>query len=142
MDRNAAAVPDARAIRTLHAVITLGLVAIAMAFGVIVRIVHGPLLPNVPRLGAVLAAVAGALLVVGLAVVRPGIPSRDASQSLDAYWAQPAARGRAVLLWVAIEGAGIISSIGYVCTAHFAAAAVALLAIVLLILVGPARLAS
>jgi hypothetical protein len=128
--------------RIMHAVITLGLVAIAIAFGVIVRILRGPLMPGVPRLGAVLAALAGALLVAGLAVVRPGIPTRDASLSLDAYWAQPAARGRALLLWVAIEAAGIMSSIGYVCTGSLAAAGVALLAIVLLILMGPARLAS
>jgi hypothetical protein len=142
MDGSSTRVPDARAMRILHAVITLGLVAIAIAFGVIVPILRGPILADVPRLGAVLAAVAGALLVATLAVIRPGVPSRDASQSLDAYWAQPAARGRAVLLWVAIEGAGIISSMGYVCTGSLAAAGVALLAIVLLIMMGPARLAS
>jgi hypothetical protein len=123
----------------MHAALTIGLVLLGAVFFFLLRVQKRPL-GGVPSIGLVLAAVALAILMASLAFLRGKVPARRSDQSPEDYWQTTDNRARAILLWTGIQSAGILSWFGYVMSGQLAPAAVALIVIVALIVVRPARL--
>ena len=127
-----------RAIRIIHIALVLGLVLIAGAFFVL-RQRTGLMLAFGPFLGVLLAAIALVNLILALGFLAPRLPRRPADQSPDDYWMRTETRGAAIILWVLVEGAGLLSWVGYLLTGAWAPAAVGVLAVASLALLGPTR---
>jgi len=127
-----------RAIRIIHIALVLGLVLIAGTFFVL-RLGTGLMLGVGPFLGVVLAAIALVNLTLALGFLAPRLPRRSADQSPDDYWMRNETRGAAIILWALVEGAGLLSWIGYLLTGAWVPAAVGVLAVAALALLGPAR---
>lgn len=127
-----------RAIRIIHIALVLGLVLIAGTFFVL-RQRTGLTLAFGPFLGVLLAAIALVNLTLALGFLAPRLPRRPADQSPDDYWTRTETRGAAIILWVLVEGAGLLSWVGYLLTGVWAPAAVGVLAVASLVLLGPAR---
>jgi len=127
-----------RAIRITHIALVLGLVLIAGTF-VVLRQRSGLILAFGPFLGVLLAAIALVNLTLALGFLAPRLPRRPADQSPDDYWTRTETRGAAIILWALVEGAGLLSWIGYLLTGAWAPAAVGVLAVASLVLLGPAR---
>jgi len=122
-----------RAIRIIHIALVLGLVLIAGTFFVL-RQRTGLMLAFGPFLGVLLAAIALVNLILALGFLAPRLPRRPADQSPDDYWMRTETRGAAIILWVLVEGAGLLSWVG-----AWAPAAVGVLAVASLALLGPTR---
>jgi hypothetical protein len=86
--------------------------------------------------GIALTAVAFALLLV-----RGRIPERASSEGIDDYWGNGTVRGRAVLLWILCENAGIVSGTGFLLTGHLAPFVTQALALMALAWFAPSRIA-
>ena len=127
-----------RAIRITHIALVLGLVLIAVTF-VVLRQRTGLILAFGPFLGVLLAAIALVNLILALGFLAPRLPRRPADQSPDDYWMRTETRGAAIILWVLVEGAGLLSWVGYLLTGAWAPAAVGVLAVASLALLGPTR---
>ena len=124
----------AHGVRILHLILLGAGVLVAVVFLLLVR-VRGPILvrdAGTPVLaysfaGIVLTAVAFAILLV-----RGRIPERASNEGLNEFWGNGSVRGRAVLLWILCENAGIVSGTGFLLTGHlspFVTQAIALLAL-------------
>ncbi|HWC75054.1 MAG TPA: hypothetical protein VG454_14055, partial [Gemmatimonadales bacterium] len=129
----------ARAIRIMHAAMVTGVSIAGVVFVVLVRLVHMSFGLSAD-LGRLLAAIGLGIIVVAVYFLRPRIPQRPGDQSPDDYWTRSEIRGAAVLLWVVIEGAGLIGWIGYLLTSSVAPALTSLISILSLILVSPSRI--
>ena len=139
MDQSTKAPSAARGQRIIHLGLLVGLALVGATFFWLLRVQGGPL-ASPPRVGFVLAGVAVAMLGVALIVLRGRIPARRFDQSADAYWGTNEARGPSIVLWAAIDAAGLLAWMGYVMTGHIAPAAVAVVSIVALALLRPSRL--
>jgi len=129
----------ARGVRILHAVLVIGLIVVGGVFVFVLRGL-GPSLINTPLIGYATAGLGLANLAVVVGFFRPRIPQRRTDQSPDDYWATYEARVAAIVIWAMIEGAGLISLVGYFLTGSVVPAAVAALAIVTLIVLRPSLL--
>ena len=128
-----------RSIRLLHFALVAGLALVGGTFALLLRIQGRPLEgPSIVSL--VLAGAAVSLLIVAAAVVRPKVPERSSDQSPEAYWDSAEARGAAILLWAVVDGAGLVSCVGFLLTGGAAPAAAAVLSILALLLFRPSRL--
>jgi hypothetical protein len=123
----------------MHFALVGGLVLAGVAVIVLVRVQGRPLVDQ-PNVGIVLAGLAIGLLIVAVAVLRRRIPERRFDQSPDAFWASAETRGVSILLWAVVDGAGLVSWVGYAFTGGMAPAAAAVLSILTLIVFRPARL--
>ena len=129
----------ARAVRILHAALAIGLSVVGGTFVFVLRGL-GPSLTNTPVIGYATAGLGLANLAVVVGFFRPRIPQRRTDQAPDDYWATNEARAAAIVIWAMVEGAGLIALVGYFLTGSVVPAAVAVLAVVTLILLRPARL--
>lgn len=128
----------ARGARIIHAALAVGLLLLGATF-FLVRQVQP--LESVPGVGLALAGVALAILAGCFAFLRGRVPERHSDQSPDGYWAANENRGPAVVLWAGVESAGVLGWMGYLIGGgQLAPAAVAVLAIIGMMLVRPARL--
>lgn len=139
MTQTARAISAARGVRIIHAALAIGLLLLGGTFFLLLT-VQGQPLGGVPGIGIVLAGVALAILMVSQLLLRGKVPARRSDQSPEDYWQTNESRGPALILWVGIESAGILSWMGYVLSGQLAPAAVALIAIAALIALRPARL--
>ena len=130
----------ARAVRLMHGAMTAGCVLAGGVFVLVRRLGTGPTLAGHATIGVVLAGASVALLAVATALVRPRLPERIASQTAEVYWTAAETRGPAILLWATVEGAALVSLVGYLLTGGALPAAAAGLAILALILFRPSRL--
>ena len=134
----------ASSVRRLYWTLVAGLVAIMAAFASLFWLGTAPMLRGDPAGVAVIApamAIAAfASLAVGWFWARPNVPLRPASKASAAYWDDPNAGGRAVLLWVLWEGGSIIATVGSVLTGSFLPEAVAATGLALLLTHGPSFL--
>lgn len=128
-----------RGARIIHAALAIGLLLLGGTFFLVLK-VQGQPLGGVPGIGVVLAGVALAILMVSLLLLRGKVAARRSDQSPVDYWRSNENRGPALMLWVGIESAGILSWLGYILSGHLAPAAVALIAIAALVVLRPARL--
>jgi len=129
----------ARGVRILHAALAIGLSVVAATFVLVLRSL-GPLLTTTPLIGYATVGLGLANLAVVVGFFRPRIPQRPVDQLPDEYWATTEARAAVIVIWAMIEGAGLISLVGYLLTGSVVPAAVAALAIVTLIVLRPALL--
>lgn len=129
-----------RVVRILHAAMLGGLVATGGTLVLVRRLVPLPPIGNSRTLAPVLTTAAGLLLTVAWLALRSRIPSRRSEQSAEAYWGVPSTRGGVMVLWAAVEGAGVVAAVGFFLTGAGATAAAFALALVTLVLLGPGRL--
>jgi hypothetical protein len=139
MDPAVQPVAAARAVRILHAALVIGLILVGGVFVFLLRGL-GPSLTNTPLIGYATAGLGLANLAVVVGVFRPRIPQRRTDQSPDDYWATNEARAAAIVIWAMVEGAGLISLVGYFLTGAVIPAAVAALAVMTLIVLRPSQL--
>jgi Na+/melibiose symporter-like transporter len=140
MDRITQPSNFARAVRLMHAAMTAGCVLVGGVFVLVRRLGQGPTLAGQATIGVVLAVAGVALLAVAAALVRPRVPERVANQTAEAYWTAAETRGPAIVLWAMVEGAGLVSLVGYLLTGGVPPAVATALAIVTLVLFRPTRL--
>jgi Na+/H+-dicarboxylate symporter len=129
----------ARAIRIIHAALVIGSVLVGITFFLVVRL-NGASFANTPVLGYVTAGLGLANVALALAIFRPKIPRRSLDQAADDYWAGNDTRDPSIIVWAMIEGAGLVSWVGYFMTGSLVPAAVAVLSIITLITLRPGRL--
>jgi len=104
----------------------------------------GPLLGEASNLTLVAMALAGVslvLTVVAVGLLRPRLPPRPASQTLQAYWEAPEQVRAALMLWVVIEQGGVVGLVGWLLTGSAAPAVAGLVAITAMVLHSPGYLA-
>lgn len=130
----------ARVIRLLHTALLGGLFLSGTALYFVRRLAPPPAVGDPHILMLVLAGVSVLLLVVALSMFRPRVPERQPQQGADAYWSDATSRGSAIVLWAAIEGAGLVGAAGYFLTGGTAPAVAFVLALAALVLLRPARI--
>lgn len=84
-----------------------------------------------------LAAIDLAIVVVALFVFKPLVPDRLLEQSVEQYWSAPEAGAKVVLVWILLEGAGVLAAVGYLLTGQPVSAIATGLTIVAFWLCGP-----
>jgi len=90
----------------------------------------------------VLAGISVVLLLIGLFVLKPGVPARRAGQTTSDYWATPKAVQKAMMVWFVIEGSATIAAVGFLVTGHVVASAAMVISIVAFWMVGPEKFES
>ena len=60
-----------------------------------------------------LAAIPIALLAVALLVLKPRVPARQPGQTAEAFWSKLEVVSKVMLVWFLMEGAGVISAVGF-----------------------------
>lgn len=131
--------PNARAMRVLHLALTLGLTLAGVVFFIVRRVQQLPPLVQSPAVGIALAVAAVSVLVVAVTVVRPRVPPQAPEQTPDMYWGDATVRMTVIVLWAAVEGAGLLGAVGYLLTGATAPAIALVLGIVTLATLGPGR---
>jgi hypothetical protein len=138
-----AASEQARGARVLHLILLGAGFLVAVVFLILVRL-RGPILvpdAGTPVIAYSFAGIALTAVVFAALLVRSRIPERASSQGLDGFWANGTVRGRAVLLWILCENAGIVSGTGYLLTGHGAPFVTQAIALMALAWFAPARIA-
>ena len=128
-----------RGVRIIHLALVIGLVLVAGVF-YILRQQPGVSFGFGPSIGLIMAGIALVSLVIALGFLARRVPQRPADQTPDVYWTRNEIRGAAIILWAMVEGAALLSWLGYLLTGAWVPAAVGLLAIAALTLLRPARL--
>jgi FtsH-binding integral membrane protein len=131
--------PNARAMRVIHLALTLGLTLAGVVFYLVRRVQQLPPLVHSPAVGIALAVAAASALVVAVTVVRPRVPEQAPEQTRDSYWEVATVRMTVIVLWAAVEGAGLLGAVGYILTGATAPAIALALGIVTLATLGPGR---
>ena len=131
--------PNARAMRVLHLALTLGLTLAGVVFFIVRRVQELPALVQSPALGIALTVAAASALVVAVTVVRPRVPEQTPEQTPDMYWGDATVRMTVMVLWAAVEGAGLLGAVGYILTGATPPAIALVLGIVTLATLGPRR---
>jgi len=96
--------------------------------------------PTSDLIAYVMAGIAVVLLLVGVFVLKPGVPARRSGQTSAEYWVTPKIVQKAMSVWFIVEGAATLASVGFLMTGHIVAAAAMILAIVVFWMVGPETL--
>ena len=130
--------PNARAMRVMHLALTLGLTLAGVVLVIVRRVQEmPPLVP--PAVGIALTVAAASALVVAVMVVRPRVPEQTPEQTPDTYWDDATVRMTVIVLWAAVEGAGLLGAVGYILTGATAPAIALVIGIVTLASLGPRR---
>jgi hypothetical protein len=140
MDRAPQLANAPRVVRILHTALLGGLILSGAMLYLVRRVLQPPSVGEARVLTLVLAVVSVVLLVIAVGALRPKIPDRRPEQDVNAYWGDADSRGSAIVLWAAIEGAGLVGAIGYFLTGATAPAVAFALAFAALALFRPGRL--
>lgn len=128
------------AVTMLHRALVGGLTVIVAIFSFLIYQRGGALLaaePSQDLIGLVIGGAGLVPLALGFLVFRPRVPARRPGETAEAYWSQPEASGRALLVWVLFEGSGTIGATGYLLSGHLAAGFTAAAGLAALVLSGP-----
>jgi hypothetical protein len=68
---------------------------------------------DLATIGYSMAAISIVMIVVSLGVLKPRVPGRRPGQSVAAFWADPGVTARATPVWFLLEGAAVVSAVGY-----------------------------
>ncbi len=133
---------DRPTIARLYLALVGGLLGVMAVFGFLLWQGTAPLLrtPDVALIAIDMAVVASGLILIGLLWARPKVPRRARSVPVEAFWRDPEAGARALLLWVLWEGSAVISSVGTLLTGSLLTAAVGAAALGLLVTHSPGYL--
>jgi hypothetical protein len=129
-----------RIVRILHAALFGGLILSGAMLYLVRRVLQPPSVVEAGALTLVLAVVPAVLLVIAVGALRPKVPRRRPEQDSGAYWSDAGTRGSAIVLWAAIEGAGLVGAVGYFLTGGTAPAVAFALALAALVLSRPGPL--
>ena len=105
-----------RVVRILHTALLGGLILSGATLYLARRLSQPPPVGEARVLTLVLAVVSVGVLVIAVGMLRPRVPERRSEQNPEAYWTD-ASRAAAIVLWAAIEGAGLVGAVGYFLTA-------------------------
>ena len=133
---------QARGAKVLHLILLGSGLLVAVVFLIMVRL-RGPILAPDAGTPVIAYSFAGiALTAVSFAVllVRRRIPERASSEGPNNFWSNGTVRGRAVLLWILCENAGIVSGTGFLLTGHLAPFVTQAIALMALAWFAPARI--
>ena len=103
----------------LHQFLGIGLVLIAAVFLILRYLGLAPLMKageEGPTFTYVFAGIGVALLLYALLIVKPRTPVRDSAQLVDQFWATPTNGAKVLRMWFTLEGAGMMSAIGFLMT--------------------------
>lgn len=125
--------------RVIHLVLTLGLTLAGVMFFIVRRVQELPALVHSPAVGIALTAAAISALFAAVTVVRPRVPPQAPEQTPDMYWGDATVRMTVLVLWAAVDGAGLLGAVGYLLTGATAPAIALVLGIVTLATLGPGR---
>jgi hypothetical protein len=139
MEPSRTTLPNARAMRVIHLALALGLTLCGVVFFMVRRVEQLPALVQAPVVGIALTVAAIGTLVVAVTVVRPRVPEQAAEQTPDMYWGDATVRMTVMVLWAAVEGAGLLGAVGYFLTGATAPAIALVIGIVTLASLGPRR---
>jgi len=128
-----------RVVRILHTALLGGLILSGATLYLARRLSQPPPVGEARVLTLVLAVVSVGVLVIAVGMLRPRVPERRSEQNPEAYWTD-ASRAAAIVLWTAIEGAGLVGAVGYFLTAAAAPTVAYALALAALVLFRPGRL--
>jgi len=130
-----------RVVRILHTALLGGLTLCGATLYLVRRLSQPPPPPvgEARVLTLVLVVVSVGVLVIAVGMLRPRVPERRSEQNPEAYWTD-ASRAAAIVLWAAIEGAGLVGAVGYFLTAAAAPTVAYALALAALVLFRPGRL--
>ncbi|PYO63465.1 MAG: hypothetical protein DMD28_02025 [Gemmatimonadetes bacterium] len=128
-----------RVVRILHTALLGGLILSGATLYLARRLSQPPPVGEARVLTLVLAVVSVGVLVIAVGMLRPRVPERRSEQNPEAYWTD-ASRAAAIVLWAAIEGAGLVGAVGYFLTAAAAPTVAYALALAALVLFRPGRL--
>jgi hypothetical protein len=131
--------PNARAMRMIHLALALGLTLCGVVFFIVRQAEQLPALVQAPAVGIALTVAAISALVVAVTVVRPRVPEQAPEQTPDMYWGDATVRMTVMVLWAAVEGAGLLGAVGYLLTGATAPAIALVIGIVTLATLGPGR---
>jgi hypothetical protein len=133
--------PAGAVIPLLHRFLGIGLLILASVFAVLRGTGSGPVLPPDDPAGAtivyVFAGLALALIAVARLFLKPRVPPRRMGLSVDDYWTQPGVVQRVFAVWFTLEGAAILTLVGYYMVGGSIAAVATSLAIIAFWLNGP-----
>ena len=123
----------------LHRSLGSGLVLVAVVLLMLRYRGLAPTLPSdsITSIAYALSGFCAVLVAVALFVIKPRVPERRPHQSVDEYWSTPDVSTKAVLVWLLMEGAGMVAAVGYFLTGEPVSALVMGLAIVAFWLCGP-----
>lgn len=113
----------------------LALIAMGLQFLGIV-----PLLPTddgTRMIAYVLIGLAAVLIAAAVVVFKPRVPSRRPEQPVEQYWATPEVGARVLPVWFLLEGAGVLSVVGFLATGELVSAIATSVAIVAIWSCGP-----
>jgi uncharacterized membrane protein len=136
--------PQGATIGTLHSMLAMGIVILALVFAALGVGGYVPLTGHDAGRDVVAAIFAGlqlVMLAVALFVLRPRIPQRSAAQSVQTYWSAPETISRVLPVWFLCDGAAILGIVCYGLTASLLPAAVAGAAFLTFLMLAPARIA-
>lgn len=128
----------------LHRFLGMGLTTLAMVFVVLRYLGDAPFASTdsvTPVIAYTFAGFAFALLAVTLLLLKPRVPDRRTSQSIEEYWATPDVTAKVFLVWFLTKGAGVMSAVGYFLTGAPVSAMAMALAIVVFWWDGPSTFA-
>lgn len=134
----------ASSVRVLYWALVGGLATIIAVFASLFWLGSAPLLAANPNADTLIAPAAAAVAAFPIALGwlwgRPNLPLRHPSQPPGAYWEDPTAGARALLLWVLWEGGTIIASVGSLLTGSVLTEAVGATGLALLLTHSPSFL--
>jgi hypothetical protein len=124
----------------LYHFLRIGVSILAAVFLVLRFSGFAPLMPaddGSQLIAYVMAAIAVVLVLAGIFILKPRVPSRARGQSSAEYWAATATAKRALSVWFILEGAATFAAVGFLMTGHAVAGAAMVLAVVVFWIVTP-----
>ena len=143
MGTTAAPAPTRSTVRTLYLVLLAGLASVSVAFSVLFFLGTAPLLPadaQTTLIATIMAVVGMGPVLAGFFWARPNVPLKPTEQSVDDYWRDQAVVGKALIMWVLWEGAGMIGAVGTLLTGSYYPATMGVVAVALYVTNGPGYL--
>jgi hypothetical protein len=120
----------------LHTLLAISCTSLTLMFIGFVTLGTGPLLgheePTVPTIAFAMAGISAVLIGLALFVVKPRVPKIQPGQTEQQYLATTSNVQSLNLLWFVLEGATVLSVIGYLLTGHLAVTATMLVGVALL----------
>lgn len=121
-----------------------GLISMMVVFASLFWMGTAPLLRDDPRNSQIIAsviAVAGlGSLAIGWVWARPNVPLRPPGKDAAAFWNDPNAGAKALLLWVLFEGGTVMATVGSFLTGSVLTESVAAIGLALMVTHSPGYL--
>ena len=105
----------------LHRFLGIGLVILLVTAAVMKTVGKVPLLPpdDVTRtIAYIFSGISAALVLFALFVFKPAVPERRPGETTETYWTTQATVMKIMRVWFVLEGAGVMSIVGFFMTGH------------------------